>query len=483
MYFSPFVFERGSIKVNFKKLYMNRPFWKAALGLAIPIALQNLLSASFSLVDTFMVAKLGGDHLAAMGMAGQWSWLLNIFIFGLVSGTSLFIAQYWGVKDLRSIHRTSGIAITSSILISVIFTLTGAVHPEFIINVFSKTPQIVEYGSDYLRIASYSYPAVALNLIFCAILRSTEKVKLPVVVSLFTAVLNAVLNYCLIFGIAFFPEMGIEGAALATCISSWAGVIILVLISYVQKNILIAPMNQLFGFSAKHFRLFYRRAIPVIFNEAAWGLGTVVINAIFSNMGDDYYTGVTIYRTFENIAYVFIIGLCNACSVMIGKSIGSGQIERAKEDAWRYTAIMPVACIATGAIVVLFREYFVMAFTSGAEYSPAAITAAVGCLLVYGCEMPIRNIPYLMVVGIFRPGGNSKLAMICELCCLWFISIPLTAIFAFVFKLPFIYVFLFMFLLEDVPKTALCLYNFIRDKWINPVTEEGRIAFEKYKKK
>ena len=159
------------------------------------------------------------------------------------------------------------------------------------------------------------------------------------------------------------------------------------------------------------------------------------------------------------------------------------QMERAKEDAWRYTAIMPVACIATGAFVVLFREYFVMAFTSGAEYSPAAITAAVGCLLVYGCEMPIRNIPYLMVVGIFRPGGNSKLAMICELCCLWFISIPLTAIFAFVFKLPFIYVFLFMFLLEDVPKTALCLYNFIPDKCINPVTEEGRIAFEKYKKK
>ena len=200
-------------------------------------------------------------------------------------------------------------------------------------------------------------------------------------------------------------------------------------------------------------------------------------------MGDDYYTGVTIFRTFENIAYVFIIGLCNACSVMVGKSIGAGKIKRAQEDAWRFTAIMPVACIITGALVILFREYLVIGFTSGAVYTEAAIKAALACLLIYGCEMPLRNIPYLMVVGIFRPGGNSKLAMICDLICLWLISIPVTAILAFVVKLPFTYVFLIMFLAEDLPKAILCLYNFIRDKWISPVTEEGRLAFEKLKTK
>ncbi len=469
--------------MKFKDLFFNRPFWKVTLSLAVPIALQNLLSASFSLVDTFMVAKLGGDYLAAMGMAGQWSWLLNIFSFGLVSGTSLFIAQYWGIKDIKSIHRTSGIAITSAVLISVIFMLIGVVKPQFIISIFSRTPDIVEYGSQYLAIAAYSYPAVALNLIFCAILRSTEKVKLPVIISLFTAVLNAVLNYCLIFGVSIFPEMGIEGAALATCISSWSGVILLFIISFFSKNILIAPLKEIFGFSKKHIALFYKRAVPIILNEAAWGTGTVVINAIFSNMGDDYYTGVTIFRTFENIAYVFIIGLCNACSVMVGKSIGAGKIKRAQEDAWRFTAIMPVACVLTGALVVLFREYLVLGFTSGAVYTDAAIKAALACLLIYGCEMPLRNIPYLMVVGIFRPGGNSKLAMICDLICLWFISIPVTATLAFILKLSFTYVFLIMFLAEDLPKTILCLYNFIRDKWIAPVTEEGKRAFEQLKSK
>ena len=468
--------------MNFKDLFFNRPFWKVTLSLAIPIALQNLLSASFSLVDTFMVAKLGGDYLAAMGMAGQWSWLLNIFSFGLVSGTSLFIAQYWGIKDIKSIHRTSGIAISSAVLISVIFMLIGVVKPQFIISIFSRTPEIVKYGSEYLQIAAYSYPAVALNLIFCAILRSTEKVKLPVIVSLFTAVLNAILNYCLIFGIGFFPEMSIRGAALATCISSWAGVALLFAISFINKNILIAPLKEIFGFNKNHIKLFYKRALPIIFNEAAWGTGTVVINAIFSNMGDDYYTGVTIFRTFENIAYVFIIGLCNACSVMVGKSIGAGKIKRAQEDAWRFTAIMPLACIVTGAIVILFRHPLVYTFTSGAIYTEAAIKAALVCLLIYGCEMPLRNIPYLMVVGIFRPGGNSNLAMICDLICLWLIAIPVTATIAFVFKLPFSLVFLIMFLAEDLPKSTLCLINFIRDKWIAPVTEEGKLAFEQMKK-
>ncbi len=479
---SPFVYIKG-ISMKFKDIFLNRPFWRVALGLAVPIALQNLLSASFSLVDTFMVAKLGGDHLAAMGMAGQWSWLLNIFTFGLVSGTSLFIAQYWGIKDIHSIRRTSGIAITSAVIISTIFTVIGVARPEFIISVFSRTPEIVQYGSDYLRLAALSYPAVALNLIFCAILRSTEKVKLPVVISLITAVSNAILNYCLIFGIGIFPEMKIKGAALATCISSWMGVLILFIISLITKNILIAPLKETFGFNGKHIRNFYRRAIPVIFNEAAWGIGTVVTSAIFSNMGDDYYTGFTIFRTFDNIAYVFLIGLCNACSVMIGKSIGSGKIERGKEDAWRFTAIMPLTCIIVGGTVALFREFLVTVFTSGAYYTPAAITAALGCLLVYGCEMPIRNIPYLMVVGIFRPGGNSKLAMICDLICLWCISIPATLILAFVIKIPFVYVFLCMLLLEDIPKATLCMYFFTKDKWISPVTKEGRLAYEKMKSK
>ncbi len=468
--------------MKFKDLFFNKPFWRVAMGLAIPIALQNLLSASFSLVDTFMVAKLGGDHLAAMGMAGQWSWLLNIFSFGLVSGTSLFIAQYWGIKDLKAIRRTSGIAIASAVIISVFFMLAGVVKPQLIISIFSRTPEIVEYGSMYLSIAAFSYPAVALNLIFCAILRSTERVKLPVFVSLFTALLNAGLNYCLIFGIGIFPEMGIRGAALATCISSWAGVFLLLIISYISKNILIAPISDMFGFTGRHIAKFYQRALPIIFNEAAWGTGTVVINAIFSNIGDDYYTGVTIFRTFENISYVFIIGLCNACSVMIGKSIGAGKIKRAQEDAWRFTALMPISCIVTGTLVVLFRGALVTAFTSGADYSPAAIGAALGCLLIFGCEMPLRNIPYLMVVGIFRPGGNSKLAMICDLICLWLISIPVTFTIAFIIKLPFIYVFLIMFLAEDLPKTILCLITFIKNKWIAPVTEEGKLALKELNK-
>ncbi|MBQ8474064.1 MAG: MATE family efflux transporter [Clostridia bacterium] len=468
--------------MNFKKLFLDRQFWRVALSLAVPIALQNLLSASFSLVDTFMVGKLGGDYLAAMGMAGQWSWLLSIFSFGLVSGTSLFIAQYWGIKDIKSINRTTGIAVSSTVIIALIFTVVGITAPETIMKVFSRTPEIVEYGSTYLRIAAYSYPAVALTLILSAVLRSTEKVKLPVVISLITALSNAILNYCLIFGVMGFPEMGIAGAAVATCISSWAGTIVLIFISICQKNILIAPLRALFGFNWHHIVQYYRRALPIILNEAAWGLGTVAINAIFSNMGDDYYTGVTIYRTFENIFYVFIIGYCSACSVMIGKSIGSGKIKRAKEDAWRFTATMPVICILTGTIVVLCRGQLVSLFTSGADYTAAAVSAALSCLLVYGCEMPIRNIPYLMIVGIFRPGGNSKLALILDLVCLWALAIPFSIFFAFVLKLPFVTVFIFMFLTEDVPKAIMCLICFIRDKWISPVTEEGKAAFEELKK-
>lgn len=468
--------------MRIKSIYCDRGFWSAALRLALPIALQNLLTASFSLVDTFMVAKLGGTVLSAVGMAGQWSWLQNIVIFGIASATSLFVAQYWGIHDKEGIYRTTGIAAVSAAVFACIFAVSGFLFPGQIIRIFSRTPQIVEYGSAYLSIACWSYPAVALSLVFSSVLRSTEDVKLPVLVSLFTAIENGVLNYCLIFGVLGLPEMGVAGAAVATCISSWSGVVLLCLFSFGKKNMLFGPVKQMFFYTGARLLEFYRRAVPIILNESMWGLGTITINAIFSNMGDDYFAGVTILRTFENVAYVIAVGMCSACSVMVGKSIGAGKLQRAREDAVRFSAVMPLFSLVIGGCIMLFRHQLVGAFTSGGEYTATALAAAAGCLFIYGMDMPIRNIPYMMIVGIFRPGGNPKVGMLCDVLSLWGLSIPITAILAFIVKLPFLTVFLLMYLLEDIPKTAMCLYFFLSGKWIRPVTEEGQQALVEMQK-
>nr|WP_283245428.1 MATE family efflux transporter [Congzhengia minquanensis] len=464
-----------------QKVLGGRRFWGSVLSLAIPIAVQNLLTSSFTLVDTLMVGQLGDVSLAAVGMAGQWSWFLNMVLFGICSGASVFFAQYFGDKNHGGIVKTYGIAVSSAFLVSLAFLVVGLSVPKGVISIFNRDAGVLDAGSRYLKIAVFSYPAIVLNMIACAVLRSTKRVKLPMYVAFFTTIANAFLDYGLIFGAFGLPEMGIEGAAVATVISSWSGPVIIYIVMAIQKDdIFFAPVREIFGFTRHMVADFYKKALPVILNESLWGLGTICYNIIFANLGYEYSAAVTILRTFENIAFAFFVGFNNAGCVMVGQDIGAGNIKRALKDARRFMIIVPLAGVVVGIFVLFFREQLIYIFNMGGKITEKTLSAAMGIMLVYAIEVPIRNIPYVIIVAIFRSGGDTKTGMKYDLICLWAISLPVTFIAAFVIKLPFVLVFACSYVFEDYLKSVLCLKHFFSKKWIKPVTETGRAALQEY---
>ncbi|MBE6598592.1 MAG: MATE family efflux transporter [Ruminococcaceae bacterium] len=469
--------------MNLTKYVGDRSFWKIALGLALPIAFQNMLTSSFSLVDTLMVSMLGDISLAAAGMAGQWSWLLNIFLFGIGSGGAIFISQFFGVDDRRGIHRTAGIAIASGFVFGAFFMAAACLFPNTVMRIFGDNGDVIAEGAAYLRIAGFSYFAVVINGVWSAVLRSTAQVKLPMYVALITTVENAALNYFLIFGGFGIPGLGIKGAALATVISSWTGAVLLIAFSMRKGNILYAPLKELFRFSKESLPVFYKKALPVMANEAMWGLGTFCYNAIFGALGYENYEAVTIIRTFEGIAFAFFVGLCNACCIMVGKSVGVGKISRAWQDALRFSALVPVVGVVVGWTVVLLRVPLVNLFNLSGNISGSVITLAQILLMIYALEVPLRNIPYLMIVGVFRSGGDASTGVFYDLFGLWCIGLPVTLIAAFVLDLPFPLVFAAMYLFDDSVKSILCIRHFRSAKWIRPVTEEGRMGLEQWRTK
>lgn len=450
------------------------------LKLAVPIALQNLLVSSFTLVDTLMVGQLGDIELAAVGMAGQWSWLLQITLFGIVSGMSIFVAQYWGDNNIDGIHKVYGIALSSGVIVSLVFFVAACFFPEGVMTIFNKESAVIAAGASYLRIAAFSYPAVMLGNIMLALMRSTECVRIPMVISLVSTVFNAIFNYGFIFGKFGLPELGIQGAALATCISAWVTPITALIIAKARKLILDAPLSKILGFGRQMVSTFYKRATPVILNEGLWGLGTFVITIIYSNLGSEYYAAVTILKTFENIAFTIFIGICNASCVMIGKAIGAGDIEEGIATARKMALIVPLTAIPIGALIIIFREPLVHLFNLTGNLTEQTLVTAIGITTVYALEMPIRNIPYIQIVGIFRPGGETKHGLIYDMGCLWALSIPVTAICAYVLKLDFVLVYAIMYIFEDIPKSILCLKFFFTNKWVKPVTEAGRLGLKKY---
>lgn len=472
----------ASVRILMFKLFNEKKFWQQIVKIALPIAMQNLLVSSFALVDTVMVGQLGDVQLSAVGMAGQWSRIMNMVVFGIASGSVVFIAQYWGNKDIKAIHRVMGIGISFALLVSCAIMTVGFVAPQWVIGLFNDDANVISEGSAYLKIAVLSYPAVALNLILSNVLRTTENVKLPLVISGFTAVMNAVFNYSLIFGKLGMPALGVRGAAIATCISAWAGPVLTMLISAVQRNILIAPVRQVFSFRWQHIKLFFNRAFAVIFNETAWGVGQMLFNIIFANLGYENYAALTVFRTFEEVSFVFYIGLCNASCVLVGKAIGAGQIKQGKLEAKRFSILVPLLAVIEGALMIVFREPLVQLFNMTGNLAAHTILTAQLLIIVAAIEMPIRNIPYIQIVGIFRPGGDTKTAAKFDILTVFLMSLPATYIAANILKLPFVVVFAVMLVFEDWVKAVLCLRHFKSYKWIMPVTEEGRRGLEQEQK-
>lgn len=428
------------------------------------------------MVDTLMIGQLGDIPLSSVGMAGQWSWLMGLVLFGLSSGSAVFISQYWGVGDRKRIDEIYGIMLLHTLAVTVIFTAVGLFASEQVISLFNRDATIVKTGSSYLRVVCLSYIAQAFSYTFATLLRSTENVKLPMYAGLFSACLNVFFNYALIFGKFGMPEMGVEGAAVATVISTWFGPIFIFIVSMRHHTIIRAPLRSIFGFTKSTLLHYYSVSWPVIFNESLWGLGTVCYNIVFGNMGYEHYAAVIIYRTVEGIFFVFFLGLCSACSVITGKAIGAGHIEEAKRDGKRFITLMVgIACIL-GLTVVLLRPLLIWIFNMSGNLTATTVESAMGILLIYGLEMPLRQIPYIVIVGLFRPGGDTMVGMLYDIMFVWLFSLPLTILSAFVFKLSFTAVFAVMLFAEDTIKSFFCIKRFLSYKWIKPLTEQGKNA-------
>lgn len=452
--------------MQLKKYFGDGAFWKGALRLALPISLQNLLISSFTLVDTIMVGALGSTALAAVGMAGQWSWLLNLVLFGFNSGASVFIAQFWGVKDEKSIRKSFGLATLSAMSAALLFTIVGLAAPYVVLRFFTQDVQTVELGVSYLKIAAFSYVAICMNNLLATLLRSTEDAKLPLYASAVSVTANAGLNALFIYGL----EMGVVGAALATAISAWISPILLIILSLKKKNILFAPIRSFLGWKKDFVLSYYKVSIPVLMNETMWALGTVIYKAMFSNASKDFYAAYTIFASVEGLAFAFFVGLCHASAVLVGKKVGAGDFKEAYRDGCRFTVALPVLTMAVSAAMIALRPVILLPF-GNVEADTLATASTI--LLIYALEVPIRNIPYITIVGVFRSGGDTKCGLLYDLGCLWAIALPVTYIGTNVLDVPLTMVFLAMLLAEDFIKSALCIRRLLSRKWIRPVTDEA----------
>jgi putative MATE family efflux protein len=442
-------------------------FMRSLLSLAIPVAIQQFITASLNMVDVVMVGQLGEASIAALGLANQVFFLLILFLFGVTSGMAIFTAQFWGKGDEESIRQVLGISIVVALSVGFLFTLAATLMPEIVLSFYTEDPEVIELGSSYLRIVGFSYIFMAVTTSYFAVLRSITLVKMTVVVSVIAIILKTTLGYLLIFGIGPFPALGVRGAAIGTTFGWIFECVLIIILVYALKTPLAANPLTFFRFDRIFLGKVLKTAMPAAANEVFWSVGITIYNAVYAHIGTDAIASVQISATLEEIAFVFFIGLGNACAIMIGNKIGEGEQELAFEYGRRYTILTVLVALFAGLIIFLLREPVVGLY----EISPQAAENARTLMLIFAASVWLRSINFILFVGVLRAGGDTRFAMFMELFSIWVIGVPAALIGGFVLKLPVYGVYMMVFI-EEIVKVFIITWRYRSRKWIHDLVSQ-----------
>ena len=280
--------------------YFGTPaFCRSALLLTLPILAQNLLTSSFSLVDTLMISSLGTTELSAVGLAASWVQLLNVVLFGVTGAAGVLVAQFWGGGAMKEVRRSYGGGLGFCLCVTALFLAVTACFPRLIMTFYSDDQAVVEAGARYLRIVAFGFPAFGLQYTANAALRSTEQVRTPMYGTIVSVLMNVLLNYTLIFGHFGAPHLGLVGAAIASCAANWSGVAVTYTLGIARHTVLRTSLRDAFAFDRPFLRRYFTVAWPIMANEVLWGGGTAVLNMIYGHMGTLEYAALTMCNTLE----------------------------------------------------------------------------------------------------------------------------------------------------------------------------------------
>ena len=436
-------------------------FYTSLFTIAIPISLQALLQNFVNMLDTVMIGRLGSVEIAAVGLGNQIFFILNMILFGITSGGGVFIAQFWGKKDLGGIRRSLGLMTLIAGFVAVVFTVLGLFIPHQLIRIYSPDPEVVRVGGEYLRLACLSYIPTAISFSITLALRSTERVKLPLVCTSVSLLTNAGANYLLIF----VAGLGVKGAAIATVFSRVVELVILLSWSYSHGYEICGKLSELLGFDWSFVFKYLKIAFPVIINETFWGLGTSVYNGIYAHAGTDSFTAYSITGTISQLTWVFCMGFGNGIGVLIGKRIGEKKLDEARAYALRSMWFMPLVGAVVGVLLLPLSKLLPFLF----NVEPEIIKMATQILMILILLYPFNSFCMDWVVGVCRAGGDTVFSAVGELIVLWGVAIPLGYVAAFVLHLPAPMIFLFLSS-ESIVKAIVGAIRVLSGKWLHEVT-------------
>ncbi len=442
-----------------------KEFYRKVFVLVLPMTLQNLINVGVTSSDVIMLGRVGEKVLSGASLGGQIYFIMTLIFFGLTSGASVLTAQYWGKRDRDTIEKILGMTLRLSVLVSLTFTIVTLCIPQYLMKIFTSDPEVVVQGAKYLRIVCFSYLPASLTMVYLNVMRSIERVAISTLVYFISFLANIVLNAIFIFGLFGVPAMGVSGAALGTTIARLIELGIVIFYSTVYNKEVKVRLRYVISTEKWLFLDFMHFSLPVVINEMLWGLGTSTNAAILGHLGSAVTAANSVAQVIRQLAMVICFGLANATAILIGKSIGEGKMEQAKEYG-RHFKNLSIVLGLCGAVVVLIARPVVMSFMTVSEEAMGYMGVMLFVMAYYVICQAFNT---TMIVGVFRAGGDTKYGLMVDTTTMWCGSIILGFIAAYVLKLNVTAVYMIV-MCDELLKIPLCIYRYKSYQWLKDVT-------------
>ena len=453
-----------------KQAFPWKDFIRQIAVIAVPVALQNLLTTTGSMIDTMMIAPLGETTVGAVGLCAQFTSLLFAGYWGFVGGGMLFFAQYWGAKDDEGIDRSYGVTLSFMMTVGFLFCAMATLAPGRVMRVYTDKTALQDIGVKYLRVVGFAYPLQVFSMAMSALLRSTEKVRIPFYAAIASVLTNILLNWALIHGHLGFPAMGVQGAALATVIAAAVNALTILLLARVQKYPYLFHFRSHFRWKKNTLHLYLSRCFPIICNEVLIGVANMVINMVLGRQSEQAIAATAVFRTLEGLVIGFFAGFSNAASVLVGKQVGAGNLDTAYERAKRLVYLCGGCIFLVCAALLAAHRPILTAMSLSGE----SLRIGTGLLAIYAVAAVIRMCNWTQN-DTYRSAGDATTGTVLEILFMYLMVLPCVCAAGLWLRLPYLLVFACIFIDEPI-RFVLMQRHMYSGRWIRPVTSEGMAA-------
>lgn len=438
-----------------------RTFRGELFHIALPVALQCMLQSSFCIVDQIMAGQLGSVSVAAIGLGSKFASLFSVLISAVAVVAGIMMSQYLGKKDECKVGRSFWVNLALGVGLAAVFTIVSVCIPRQILGLYTKDTATIGVGAGYLRIYAVSFLPLAVNTLFATLLRCREKAVIPLYVSFAVAVLNTGLNYVLIFGRLGCPALGVAGAAVASVAAQMIGTALTVLLAWRIGRKHAWRLPVLLRMEKEDWLQYGKILLPILICEFLWSLGENVYASIYGHVGTDACAAMTLTNPIQGLTIGALSGLSQAAGIMVGKSLGAKEYDRAYRDSRRLMAygVLGSACLSL--LLVLLSPWYVTIFKVSDEVRQ--MTQAL--LLVFAVVSPVKVQNMILGGGIIRSGGKTNYVMWIDIIGTWVFGVPLGLLSAFVWDLPIAWVY-FLLSLEECVRLGISAVIFRRKKWM-----------------